>query len=585
MMRGEPMRRLALPFLSLVLVAQDPIEARLRKDVTFLASPALQGRGNGLPGLDLAADYLLKEYQKLGLKATIQRYGWVHRIERKSATFLLGRGDADPLSLSWGRDVEALGWSADAKLRMKPLLFLGFGVTSGTYTDFGTLDLKDRVVVIGRTVPDIPALEGLNRMDRTLLSRVQKLAKAGAAAVLVLEEGDRPARLQREEGPLKLDVPVLSVTAQALIPACGDLRPALEAIKKEGRPQSRDFVAVPMSWVTLELSLDRLEAQLPNVAAVLPGRDAKLKDEYIVVGGHFDHLGMGERHSLAGESGRGVLHPGADDNASGTATVVELARELKSRNLKRSVVFLNVSGEEEGLLGSAHWVKNPTVPLPSVKFMVNFDMVGRLDPEKPLLHIGGLGAPKAALAHAKSLAPQGLTVSEDMGGGGGSSDHTSFSAARIPTFFFITSLHSDYHKPTDTADKVNTKGMVTVTAMGARIVEDLANADQVPAFDPETAKLPSQGRGAGGARIAFGTIPDFQEHPQGFRISGTTPGSTAEAVGMKTGDVLISFGEKPIKNIYDFMEVLAAFKPGDKVIVRWLRDGVEMKVEATLRGR
>lgn len=573
-------------FLATALLAQAPpseAEVRLRRDVEFLASPALKGRGNGYPELDRTAERLVREWKALGLKAQVQRFPFIAKVVREEQAATLSHGE-DGRALVWGRDIEALGLSGDADLRQKPLAFLGYGVRiPGGYDDFAGVDVKDRVAVIARTLPDLDAFAHLPRGERSLLARLKRLEAAKAAAVLVLEDG--PVRpLLREEGPVKLDIPVLSVSAEALGTACGDLRARLMAIKDTGRPASQDFIYAPWTTLTLKLKLRREEAQVPNVVAVIPGRDPKLRKEFIVLGAHMDHLGLGERHSMGGAEGRGQVHPGADDNASGTALVVELARELKKARPRRSILLMHFGGEEEGLLGSNHWVQHPTHPLESVKFMLNFDMVGRLDPAAPKLMMGGLGAPKAALEAARKLAPEGFAISVDVGAAVGGSDHMSFSQAKIPTFFFFTGIHGEYHRPTDTADRINFAGLAKLAAYGRTLALDLANADTLPAFDPETAKVAMKGDG-GPMRIAFGTLPDYADNPKGFRINGVSKGSTAETIGLQAGDIITGFGGRPVKSIYDFMDALGAHKPGDKALIQWLRGDQTMQAEATLKGR
>lgn len=558
------------------------VEQRLKRDLQYLAASERKGRGNGYAELDQAAEYLRKQYRKLGLKVEVQRFPFIHRIERLKSQATLGAAGKPLHSLSWGRELEAYGYSADADLKDKALVFAGFGLKVGDYDDFAGLELKDKAVVISRTVPELPAFKALGRNAKGLLARIQGLQEQGVAAVLVLEEGEGARKLQREEGPLSFKVPVLSLGAKCLEPLGEDLKARLERIRTTGSAASLAFA--PVFRLNLALRLKRHKAQLPNLAVTLPGRDPKLKGEFLALGAHLDHLGLGERHSLLGEAGLGQVHAGADDNASGTAMVVELARRLKSKPPKRSVVLLHFSGEEEGLLGSAHWIQHPTVPLPSVKFMLNFDMVGRLDEAKPTLLMGGLGAPKSALDQAKRFAPTGVSVGGDSGMAVGGSDHMSFSAAKIPTFFFFTGVHTDYHRPSDVPEKLNLKGMRLLADMADQVIRDLANAEAVPAFDPETAKLPTV-RDMGPVRVAFGSIPDFTEHPKGFRINGTSPGSSAEALGLKAGDVLLSFGGKPVKNIYDFQAALSAFKPGDRVKVQWLRGEEAMEGEAILKGR
>ncbi|MBI1752079.1 MAG: M20/M25/M40 family metallo-hydrolase [Acidobacteria bacterium] len=578
-----------MPFLSaaaLVASAQAPAskadlaaEQRLRRDVAFLAAPELKGRGNGYPELDEAARRVQGELKALGLQTQIQRFPFIARVVRERQEAVVA-AEGGTRSLVWGKDIEALGLSGDADFKAKPLVFAGYGVqVPGGYDDFAGLDLKDRVVVIARAVPDLDVFAHLPRGERGLLARLKKLETAKAAGVIVLEDALRP--LQREEGPVKVDLPVVGMTIEGLGGACGDVAARFKAIKETGKPAAPEAAAAAFS---LDLKLRRDEAQIPNVVTVIPGRDPKLRKEFIVLGAHMDHLGLGERHSMGGAEARGQIHPGADDNASGTALVVELARELKKAKPRRSILLLHFAGEEEGLLGSQYWVQHPTHPLEAVKFMLNFDMVGRLDAKAPKLMMGGLGAPKSAVEAAQKFVPRDFSVSADVGASVGGSDHMSFSQARIPTFFFFTGIHGEYHRPTDTADRINYPGMVKLAAFGKAVTLDLANADILPAFDPETAKLPSRGDG-GPMRIAFGTIPDYADNPKGFRINGVSQGGTAEAIGLQPGDILIQFGDKTLKNVYDFMGALGAYKPGDKVVVQWLRGDRLMKAEATLKGR
>lgn len=563
--------------------AELAVETRLRRDVIFLASPDLKGRGNGYPELDVAARRIEGELKALGLRTQIQRFPFIAKVVRESQEASLIHGDS-PRPLVWGKDIEALGLSGDADFRTKALAFLGYGIQiPGGYDDLAGIELKGRVAVIARSVPDLEVFTHLPRGERSLLVRLKRLESAKVAGVIVLEEGGlRP--LQREEGPVKMDIPVVGMTVEGLGRSCGDLASRFKTIQETGKPASQDFVMAPWTALSLNLKLRREEAQVPNVVAVIPGRDPKLRKEYIVLGAHMDHLGLGERHSMGGAEARGQVHPGADDNASGTAMIVELARELKKARPKRSILILHFGGEEEGLLGSSYWVQHPTHPLESVKFMLNFDMVGRLDLKAPKLMMGGLGAPKAALEAARAFVPKDFSVSIDVGASVGGSDHMTFSQAKIPTFFFFTGIHGEYHRPTDTAERINYPGMVKLAAFGRAVSLDLANAETVPAFDPETAKLPMRGDG-GPMRIAFGTIPDYADNPKGFRINGVSKGSTAEAIGLQAGDILIQFGDKPVKSIYDFMAVLGARKPGDKAEVQWLRGDQTMKAEATLKGR
>ena len=559
-------------FLAVALAAQAPAEQRLANDVNYLASPKLEGRGNGSKGLRLAARYVKKVHKKLGLKTESQTVLFVNRVERASASCKIAGK-----KLVFGSDVEALGSSGNGAVKGAPIIFAGFGLALDGWNDFSDISPKGAVVAIARNIPDIEALRNIPRPDLELHARIRRIANLGALAVIVLEDGPKPQAIKMQDGPQVQPVPALSLPMDKLSGQWGSAKKLLDSISE--RPLT---MVIPDAPIDLNVRMRQVAAKLPNITAFLHGSDPALSKECIVVGAHLDHIGMGERHS---RSGPGELHPGADDNASGSAMVLELARALKDSKPKRSILFIHFSGEEEGLLGSSHWIQCPTVPIPSVKFMVNFDMVGRLDTASPVLHVGGLGATKAILEHSHSLAPNGLTVAGDLGAAMGGSDHMSFAAARIPSYFFFTGIHNDYHTPRDTPDRLNIPGMARIADYAAKVVKDLADAEELPPFDAGAltagTRRPSNDR----RRIAFGTVPDFSGGGGGFKISGTTPGSTAEAVGLKAGDRITSFGGRPISDIYDFMEALGAFKGGDKIVVKWVRDGQEHQAEATLRER
>ncbi len=573
----------------IVLGAQTPAAnslaaARMQEEVASLAAAGMEGRGNGSKGLANATDYLERYYRTLGIKTERQTYPFLTGVEVKAGKALLGKGDGQQPPLQWGKDVEAYSFSGNGTFIAKALVFAGYGIQVGDYNDFNGLDIDGKVVIIGRELPEILAYASLSAQEKSLRGRLRRFETARIAGLILMEEGDtaRPLKLIPELSTFPF--PVVSMAARVLEPVCGDLKERLKIIRESGHPQSQDFVWAPWSFMGLTLELERKIADVPNLIATIPGRDRKLKAEVIVLGAHMDHLGRGERHSLGGESAKGQFYAGADDNASGTAMLMELGRQLKSSKPRRTILLAHFSGEEEGMLGSAHWIKHPTVPIQNVKAMLNFDMVGRMDPKTPNMQLGGLGAPKAALERVKSLAPANLAVGSIEGTAAGSSDHLSFVLAKIPTFFFFTGLHADYHKPSDTADKINGAGMALVANYGRAVALDLANAGQPPAFDPETAKL-STGKGMGDVKVRFGVIPDYAEHADGFHINGAMPGSSAEALGLKSGDVIVMFAARPVKTIYDYMDALTVGKAGESVTVKWLREGKPMEGQAVLKAR
>lgn len=322
-------------------------------------------------------------------------------------------------------------------------------------------------------------------------------------------------------------------------------------------------------------------AALPNVVATIPGTDQTLRSEYIAIGAHFDHLGLGERHSRAGAAGAGRIHPGADDNASGTCMVLELARTLRKARPRRSILIFHFSGEEDGLLGSGAWIKSPTVPIESVKFYFNFDMVGRMATDRPLLFMTGLGAPVPTLERAKRMAPKGLTIAPEAAERVWLSDHISFAQAKIPTFFFFTGLHADYHRPSDTADKINAKGIAFLTEYAKKLVLDLANGDTVPVFTPETARLQ---RPVVPFPVSTGLQPDYAEYEFGFRVESVREGSPAAQAGLVAGDFITGLGGVRVQGFFDYLRAILTHTPGESLLFHWTRAGNPMHGTVVLEG-
>jgi len=309
----------------------------------------------------------------------------------------------------------------------------------------------------------------------------------------------------------------------------------------------------------------------------------------VIIGGHYDHLGLGEQYSMAPDKA-GTIHPGADDNASGAAGVLELARWFsKQPKQKRGILFLNFAGEELGLLGSAWYVEHPEMPLAKAVAMVNLDMIGRVRGGK--VYIGGVDTGTGLRAMLDGITPKyQLNLDYSDSSGYGSSDHTSFTTKQVPVLFFFSGLHSDYHKPSDTWDKIDAAGAVKVLQVVAEAVTDLQESPTRPQF---VRVAPSHGQGAGpvssspgsGYGPYFGSIPDFGEGTKGVKFADVREGSPASKAGFKAGDVMVEFDGKPIQNLYDFTYALQAKKPGDEVMVKVLRDGkpVESKVLLTKR--
>ena len=337
-----------------------------------------------------------------------------------------------------------------------------------------------------------------------------------------------------------------------------------------------------------------------NVIGVLEGRDATLKNEAIVIGAHYDHLGRGGEGSLAASSTD--IHHGADDNASGTAAVIELAKAFaKEKKNKRTIIFIAFSGEEEGLFGSKYYVNNPTFPIEKTVAMINLDMVGRLNENK--LSIGGVGTATEwkSLIETKNITQTGLrsltsltnipsaTVKDlNVSGnyfslqlnedGFGPSDHSSFYTVKVPVLFFFTGAHVDYHKPSDTAEKINYAGEVKIIDMVAAIARSI---DQNPTRPTYTVAKSSNTGGRTGFNVTLGTIPSYTDSAtDGLVIDGVRDGSPAEKAGLKGKDKIVKLAGKEIKSIQDYTGILGELKAGEEYEIVVIRDGkpVTMKI-------
>jgi hypothetical protein len=321
-----------------------------------------------------------------------------------------------------------------------------------------------------------------------------------------------------------------------------------------------------------------------NVIGLLPGRDAKLRNEMIIVGAHYDHLGPGRFGSLDPES-TGVVHNGADDNASGTSALIHIARKLKADLPARTVVFIAFSGEEAGLLGSDYYVKHPLFPLARTYAMVNLDMVGRLRDDRLLVY--GAATAKEFPTLLDSLNAEPRFDLKASGDGWGRSDQSSFYGVGLPVLYLFTDLHADYHRTTDDWEKINADGLAKVAEFTTAIVRTLANRREPLTFVnvPPPALTASSSSSSSGYGAYLGTVPDMSDNPGGVRLTGVRAGSPAEKAGLRGNDIIVQIGDTPVTDLQTMTNALRAHKPGDVVEIRIRRDSVEQRVTVTLGTR
>lgn len=571
--------------------------ARYLNDIKTLAAPDMEGRGAGTKGLTRAQHLIEKRYKELGLEPAgvngyAQPFTVVTGARLKSGNHFVVQASGSRNELKMDQEFVPFSFSASGQVAA-PLVFAGYGATADEfhYDDYAGLDVKDKIVIVLRYEPSGFAEKSGNHgltQHSQLITKAINARNHGAKAVIVLNgklgdgEEDLLTRFGSVSGPENVGIVMVQVknaAADAWFQSAGKpLKDVQEQINSATKPASFSFPDT--LHLSLHIDIETTRATVNNVLAWLPGQT----DEYVIIGAHYDHLGRGNFDSLA-PSQIGQIHPGADDNASGTAGVLELARLLAPQRgqLKRSILFMDFAGEELGLLGSAAWVKDPTRPLAKAVAMLNMDMIGRIKDHK--VYIGGVGTGstfKAALEQAQKDAPFKIEYSA---GGYSSSDHTSFVTRKIPVLFFFSGLHSDYHKPSDTWDKINAPSAASLLDLIGNVALQLANATDSPAFQVVAEDKPPAAGGGGGYGPYFGSIPDFGQTENGVKFSDVKPNSPAAKAGLKAGDILVQFGDKPIKNLYDFTDALRRSKVGDVVEVKVLRDGQPVTASVKLEQR
>ncbi len=595
----------------------DGLESRFREAVGWLASPWREGRGPGTAGIDQAADWVTRQLAGLGLETAVGDADGVqpfamtleatlgpevdNRLELVGPADETGGRPVVPLEL--GKDFTPLAAGGSGSFDL-PLVFAGFGITAPAeeYDDYAPLVsphghgslAKGAAVIVVRQEPqkDNPhsVFDGNQASQYAALARKVANASEHEVGGLVFcndagADDDLMAFTRAGDGSTKRTMPIFHVRREVIDRVVNeslgrDLATIEKTIDDSFKPQSAALKGWRIRGAT---AIERKETQTRNVLARLPGQGAAAVGEApaidpretIVLGAHYDHLGYGGVNSAA--PGETAIHHGADDNASGTAMLVEVARMLRDRGpFPRSILFVAFSGEERGLLCSAHYTANAAVPLDDTVAMVNLDMVGRLTDNKLIIHGTGTGTGLDALVD-RLVGTHAFEVAKEPGGFG-PSDHSSFYAKKIPVLHVFTGSHSDYHRPTDTAEKIDYDGMVRIAGLVADAVAELASV----APRPDYIEVASKQFARGGDRPYFGSIPDFGKPGGGYAITGATKGSPAAEGGLQGGDLIIRLGDSAITGLEDFDSALRKHKAGETIPVVVKRNDAEVTLNVTL---
>jgi aminopeptidase YwaD len=576
---------------------------RYLSHIKFLASPEMKGRESGSPELEKAAQYIAALFKADGLK-TLDGKSYLQAFEVTTSARLgkTNRFDftagADTESLQTGKEFVPINFSSRGKAS-GGVVFAGYGITAPEYNydDYAGIDVHGKFVVVLAHEPqeydEKSVFDGKVYTDHSqTYSKASNARKHGAAGViLVWDRVNHASEKDKEEleafggtsGPTDAGILFVQVKENVveswLRNAGKDLMDLEKGINADLKPRS---FAVPGVEVRENVDVERVVKTVHNVVGYLPGQT----DEYVIIGAHYDHLGLGGPYSLA-PSLNGTVHPGADDNASGTSGVIELARHFSALpKPKRGILFMTFAGEELGLLGSGYYANHPELPLGKAVAMINMDMIGRVRDGK--LYVGGAGTGTTLRQDLDGLTPHfpQLHVDYSDNSGYGSSDHTSFTTKQVPVLFFFSGLHADYHKPSDTWDKIDANAAIEVVKLVADVTDRLDSDPGRPQFvrveekeNPHGGVVSGSGSGYG---PYFGSIPDFAEPPRGVRFADVTPGSPAAKAGLRAGDILVKFGSDAIQNLYDFTYALRAHKAGDEVEVEVLRGNGSLTAKVQL---
>ncbi len=542
--------------------------------VSILASDSLQGRFPGTTYDKISAKYIRDQFTSYGLKMLENKGYQFFTIEKPSQkrfenTHLLVNGKR----LTYGIDYTTLPSKGSDSL-CNNAIFVGYG----NRNDYKNVDVKRKWAVFFKSED---TSKNDNEMELFDYRKIDIAKEQSAAGIIILDDEDNSSTISLKDKSNDYGMPIFILnkkSSENLLKSLGDIQSVKQHIKAGNENIYQKLPGTICGKVGK--SFDEINTQ--NVVAVLKGADPSLANEYVVIGAHYDHLGLGGKGTGTRRPDTIAVHNGADDNASGVSAILEIAQKLASeqKSIKRSIVFIAFGAEEMGLVGSQRFVESDIIPISNIKAMINLDMVGRLADNK--LEIGGTKTSKQSESILKSLNADSSLKLVLSPGGFGPSDHASFYAKDIPVFFLSTGVHLDYHTPLDDVDRINAEGMQTVADYTYRLAYKLATMDSSLTFTKSGSRMmPS--RNGSKFKVTLGIIPDVSgSTPNGLKAIGVTDNKPASKSGMKNGDVIVSINGKPVTNINDYMERLSELKPNTTATVVVVRNNEKVTLTVNL---
>ncbi|MBP1647332.1 MAG: putative aminopeptidase [Bacteroidetes bacterium] len=574
----------------------------LQTHIKFLASEELEGRGTGTEGNRRAAEYIAGLMEKYGLHPAgdngtyFQSFEFVSSVKLGSDNSLAFEGPEVPggkLEFSVDEDYRPFGFSSSGEVA-GPLVFAGYGISSpdNKYDDYKDLDVSGKIVVVLRFSPDGNDPHSPFNATSSFRNKARVARDKGAKGIIIIpgpadEPEDQIVKLSTDRSFESSGIVAISMKRapfESMLTARNlSLRAIQDSIKSTRAPLSVDM---GKTTVRLETEITQIKSRTANVLGRLEGENPQLKDQIIIVGAHMDHLGTGGPGSGSLQPDTVAVHHGADDNASGTAGLLELAEAFGARKPVegRTILFISFTGEELGTLGSGYYVNHPVYPLERTVAMLNMDMIGRLDNRS--LTVYGTGSSPVWSRMLSAYDSDSTFVLRTIPDGFGPSDQAEFYGKEMPVLHFFTGTHDDYHRPSDTWDKINYDGTQKIARYIYNIVSDLDTLAVRPVYVKTQSSAPMASGDSRGFSVTLGIIPDYGgEGSNGMKISGVRPKGPAERSGLKSGDIIVMMAGKKVMNIYDYMGLLGELKAGDQVEVEVMRDGKPLKVTATMDKR
>jgi Zn-dependent M28 family amino/carboxypeptidase len=542
-----------------------------------LASDGFGGRKPGTPGIDKAAEYISKYFISIGLTPMFEK-----GYQYFDVTTGIALGDKNSFtyegkSFTAGKDYNPETYSNDTSVNAA-VVFAGYGFSINTndlkWDDYQGLDVKNKWVIVLRGGPKDKGKKVFGKYTNDHAKMLAAKDKGAAGIILVTGEVQKKEDMLRPlpnaDSKSKSGFAAINLTRAAVNKILSDNGKTIEDLEKQLLKKQ-----VPASFdlkgkLNVKLNIVPVKAHTANVAACL--MSSHPTNNYIVIGAHYDHLGMGGPGTGSRKQDTVAIHNGADDNASGTAMVMDLAGRFASLklSLNYNLIFVAFTGEEMGLLGSAYFVNHPPIELKQIKMMLNFDMVGRLN-EKHLLSVGGVGTFPEAENILKQDNDTNLLRLSFSKEGYGPSDHASFYGDSIPVLYFNTGVHGDYHTPIDDFDKINCKGMGLISDFTLKVITDIAQNNYSLTYQEAGPKNKSSDRS--GLKVTLGIMPDFANQDiKGVMAAAVTPEGPAFRGGMQKGDIVVGMNGKPVNDIYEYMERLKAFSSGQTITVDVIRN-------------